>query len=132
MPRVIIPENFHVDDLPSLWSPVQWEMSEEERILELEAQATASLMHTIDAPEAMLRLVLDEVEIERVYKPPKGYDGEKQGEWDPDLVTFQFSRIFRMIAKEHKIDYLYVEYKIEDLGYWAVEIKPEEVRIFRL
>ena len=30
MPGIIDPERIHVDVLPGIWTPVQWEMSEEE------------------------------------------------------------------------------------------------------
>ena len=30
MTAVIIPETLHVDDLPGIWSPVQWLLSEDE------------------------------------------------------------------------------------------------------
>ena len=42
MPIDMDPETMNVDELPGIWSPVQWELSEEERIMELEQQATAS------------------------------------------------------------------------------------------
>ena len=60
MTAVIIPETLHVDDLPGIWSPVQWLLSEDERAAELEQQATASLLYAVDAPEAILRLLLEE------------------------------------------------------------------------
>ncbi len=59
MPSVIDPETLYVDDLPAIWSPVQWELDEEERIQAVEEQATASLLWTMDAPEAILRLLLE-------------------------------------------------------------------------
>ena len=63
MPGIIDPLTFHVDDLPGIWSPVQWEQTKEEQIMELETQAAASLMLSVDIPEAMLRLILNETEI---------------------------------------------------------------------
>ena len=59
MPSYIDPETMNVDKLPSIWSPVQWDLSEEERIQELHMQALASLLWTVDIPEAMLRLLTD-------------------------------------------------------------------------
>jgi hypothetical protein len=44
MPGVIDPETINADTLPGIWSPVQWELNEHERIHELETQATASLL----------------------------------------------------------------------------------------
>jgi hypothetical protein len=32
MPSIIDPQTLYVDDLPAIWSPVQWELTEEERI----------------------------------------------------------------------------------------------------
>lgn len=39
MPGVIDPETMNAGTLPGIWSPVQWELSQEERIAELEAQS---------------------------------------------------------------------------------------------
>ena len=60
MPGVIDPETMYTDDLPGIWSPVQWELSEEERREEIEQQAKASLLWSVSAPEAILRLLLVE------------------------------------------------------------------------
>jgi hypothetical protein len=132
MPAVIDPETMHANDLPGIWSPVQWELSEGERIQELEEQATASLLWAVDAPEAILRLLLNETDIERAFEPPQAYDPEQQGEWDEALVTFQFKRPIRLERVEREPDYLYVEYHFGDLGYWAFEIEPERVTIQRI
>ncbi len=64
MPSIIDPETLYVDDLPAVWSPVQWELTEEQRIQAVEDQATASLLWSMDPPEAILRLLLDETSIE--------------------------------------------------------------------
>ena len=80
MAGVINPETLYVDDLPGIWSPVQWELSDAERIKELDEQARASLLWAVDVPETILRLLLNETEIERAYEAPKGYDPEQQGE----------------------------------------------------
>jgi len=132
MPKIIDAERIHVDELPGVWSPIQWELDELERITELEQQAQASLLWAVDNPETILRLLLNECEIERALTPPQGYDPDMQGEWNPDLVTFQFKRTFELIKEERDTDYLYVEYKIEDLGYWSLEITPEKVNIQRI
>jgi hypothetical protein len=132
MPSVIDPETINVDKLPGIWSPVQWELSEEERIMELETQATASLLHAVDVPEAILRLLLDETSIERAFEPPVEYDPEQQGEWDPELVTFEFSRPIEMVEVKRKQDYLSIEYDFEDLGHWLLEIEPEQINIRRI
>ena len=132
MPSVIDPETLNVDTLPGVWSPVQWDLSEEERIEELDNQATASLLFNVDAPEAILRLLLDEYQIERAIDRSRDYDPEKRGEWNPDLLTFQFSRSVKLVDVKREKDYLYVEYNFEGLGYWAFEIEPESVRLVRL
>ena len=132
MPSVMDPETMNVDTLPGVWSPVQWDLSEEERIDELDNQATASLLFTVDAPEAILRLLLNEYQIERAIDPPRDYNPEQQGEWNSDLLTFQFSRSIKLIDVKRERDYLYVEYNFEGLGYWGFEIEPEGMRMHRL
>ena len=132
MPNIIDPETINVDELPGIWSPVQWDLSEEERNNELEEQATANLLWAVDIPEAILRLLLDECAIERAFDPPKSYDPEQQGEWDENLLTFQFKREIQLRKVEREKEYLYLEYKIEDFGYWAFEIRPEQISVFRI
>jgi len=132
MPRRIDPQTINVDELPGIWSPVQWELFEDERLEELENQATASLIWTVDTPEAILRLFLNETDIKRAYDPPIGYDPEIQGEWDTDLVTFQFMREITLVKVVREEDFLYVEYKVEDLGNWAIEIQTDKINIFHL
>ena len=85
MPSIIDPQTIHVDDLPAIWSPVQWELTEEERVEAVNEQATASLLWTMDTPEAILRLLLGETEIQRLYQSPDDYDPEEQGEWDEEI-----------------------------------------------
>ena len=132
MPSIIDPETMHVDDLPVIWSPVQWNLTNEERLREIEAQATASLLWAADVPEAILRLLLSETDIERIYDPPKGYNPEEQGEWDKSIITFQYKRPFKLIKVLRETDYIYLEYHIEDYGYWSCEINPECVLIQRI
>jgi len=132
MPKIIDPETIYVDDLPGIWSPVQWELSEQERDQELEDQATASLLWAVDTPQTLLRLLLSETGIERAYGPPEGYDPEEQGYWDKDLVTFQFKRHIHLERVEREQDYLYIEYNFGSLGNWAIEIETEKMTIERL
>lgn len=132
MPSIIEPETIAVDELPGVWSPVQWELSEEERIQEIEQQATASMLWTVNTPEAILRLLLDATDIVRAYTPPEGYDPEQQGEWDDELLTFQFTRRIKLKNIEREHNYLYIEYEVEDWGVWAIEIEPEAVSIWRI
>lgn len=132
MPAVIDTETFYINDLPGIWSPVQWELTESERAQEIESQATASLLWSVSVPEAILRLLLDETAIERIYEPPKGYDPNFQGDWDDTLVTFSFKRSMKLDNLEREYDFLSVEFKVADLGNWVIEIEPEKVTIERI
>jgi hypothetical protein len=129
---MIDPETIPADNLPPIWSPVQWELTPQDRIREIEEQARASLLVAADPPEAMLRIALGETGIERAFDPPRGYDPELQGEWDESLVTFQFKRPMRLEKVDRRPDSLYAEYNCGDLGWWAVEFLPERVVIERL
>ena len=131
MPIDIDPETINADSLPGIWSPVQWETSEEEQVIELEQSAIASLLWIVDVPETILRLLLDENGIEQTYKAPKGYDPSVQGEWEDNLVTFTFKRKIELIKSERSHDYLYLEYKVEDFGTWIFEIETDKVSIHR-
>jgi hypothetical protein len=132
MPAIIDPQTLYVDDLPGIWSPVQWELSPEDRNQELEDQATASLLWSSDAPEAILRLLLNETRIDRAFEPPKGYNPEQQGSWDSSLVTFQFKRSLRLEKVVREPEYIYIEYSFGELGVWSFEITPEQVNIHRI
>ena len=132
MPSIIDHETMHVDDLPAVWSPVQWELTEEERVAELESQAQASLLWMMDAPEAILRLLLNETDMERLYEAPEGYDSEEQAEWDPEIITFGPKRTFKLDSVTREDDALYLVYKASDLGYWEFEISEEKVTIKRI
>jgi len=131
MHSIIDTQALDVNELPSVWSPVQWDLTEDERVQELESQATASLLWATDAPEAILRLLLGETAIQRAYEPPEGFDPEQQGDWDKDIVTFQYKRPIRLVNCIREPDSLYIEYDGE-LGRWVFEIGPEEVKITRL
>lgn len=132
MPSIIDTETMNVDDLPGVWSPVQWELTEGERLQELDEQSTASLLWAVDVPEAVLRLFLGETAIERAFTPPKDYDSAAQGEWDSKLVTFQFKRPIRLYKLIREAERLYVEYEFGELGYWSLDIEPEKVTIQRM
>lgn len=132
MPIDIDPETMNADELPGIWSPVQWELTEEERIMELENQARSNLLYAVDVPEAILRLLLNETEVERLYQASDHYDPEQQGEWDENIVTFQFKRPIKLEQVEREENYLYAEYKFTDLGRWGIEIEPDGVSISRL
>jgi hypothetical protein len=132
MPAVIDPETMPVDELPGVWAPVQWEQTEQERATEIENQAAASLLASVDVPEAILRLLLNETEAEQTYAPPPGYQPGQQGEWDPGLITFAFRRPLRLKQVDRKPDTLTIEYDFVDLGHWVFEITPEKVIIERI
>lgn len=132
MPSIIDPETMHLNELPAIWSPVQWELSEEERVEEIETQATASLLWAMDAPEAILRLLLNEEGIKRLYEPPDHYDPEEQGEWLGEFLTFGSKRAVKLDSVDRESEALFLVYKIEDLGYWQFEITPERVVIERI
>lgn len=132
MPSVIDPETMNVDNLPTVWNPVQWELSEAERIEELENQARASLLWAADIPEAILRLLLDEIAIEQARQPPPGFDPDLQGEWDDNLITFHFKRAIYLESVERSRDRLQATYKVDGMGYWQFEILPERVTIERV
>lgn len=132
MPSIIDADTMYVDDLPAIWSPVQWEMTPEEAVEEEEQQAIANLLWAIDTPEAVLRLLLNEVEIEQAFAPPEGYDPQQQGEWDSSLKTYQFHRRMKLYNMHREPNLLQVTYQVEDLGYWTLEITPERVIIERV
>jgi 8-oxo-dGTP pyrophosphatase MutT (NUDIX family) len=132
MPSVIDPETLYVDDLPAIWSPVQWELTEEERIQAVEEQATASLLWTMDAPEAILRLLLEETGIQRLYGPPKDYNPQEQGDWDKDLITFGPVRPMKLESAERTPTRLEVVYDFGDRGRWELVIESERVNIERI
>jgi len=132
MPIDIDAEMINVDALPGIWSPIQWEPTEEERILELENQATASLLYAVDLPETILRLLLNEVDIERAFEPPPGFDPEQQGDWNDDLLTFQFKRPLELLSVQRQRDYLSIIYDFKDFGRWSIEIQPDKATIERV
>jgi hypothetical protein len=132
MPGIIDTQALNVNELPTIWSPVQWELTIDEREQELESQHTASLLWAADALEAILRLLLGETKIERTLEPPEGYDPEQQGDWDPEIVTYKFRRPIRLVKCERHIDNLYIEYKFGEFGYWAFGISPDGVTITHL
>jgi hypothetical protein len=131
MPLNIDPENMNVDKLPVIWCPVQQELSFSESEEEIEEQATASLLWVADVPEAILRLLVNETEIVRVYSPPPDYDPLEQGEWDYSLETYAFKNAIRLKEMVREENALYLVYQLEGTGYWQIEITPEKVTIER-
>ncbi|MBT3188171.1 MAG: hypothetical protein HN736_14125 [Anaerolineae bacterium] len=132
MPSIIDHETMHVDDLPAIWSPIQWELSEEERVEEINTQATASLLWAMDAPEAILRLLLNEEGIQQLGEAPEGYDLEAQGEWSEEYMTFGSKHSIKLDSVTRERDALHLVYKVGDSGYWQFEITPERVIIERI
>ena len=132
MPSVIDHETMNVDNLPGVWNPIQWELTEAERTAEIENQARASLLWSVDVPEAILRLFLSETGIERAYEEPRGFDPEMQGDWDEELITFVFKRPIRLENVNRDRQSLTVTYELEGLGHWCIEIEPEKVTIERI
>ena len=132
MPGIIDPLTTHVDDLPGIWSPLPGELTPEERVAEIEEQAKASLLWAVSAPETILRLLLNECDIDRAFAPPEGFDTELQGEWDDELVTFAFKRSIKLLEVDRQANRLSLEYDFGDFGYWSFEIEPEKVTIQRI
>ena len=132
MPGVIDPERINVDVLPGIWTPVQWEMTDEERQVELDQQANASLLWSVDIPEAILRLLLSETRIERTFEPPEGYNPDVQGDWNSDLVAFKFRIPIQLDDVRREPNKLTVAYNFGELGYWCIEIEPEKLTIERI
>jgi hypothetical protein len=132
MPSVIDPETLYVDDLPAIWSPVQWDLTEEERIQAVEEQATASLLWTMDAPEAILRLLLSETGIQRLHAPPRDYNPQEQGDWEKDIITFGPERPIKLESVERRPECLQVVYDFGDRGRWEFIIEAERVSIERI
>ena len=132
MPSIIDPQTINVDNLPAIWSPVQWELTEEERIQAVDEQATASLLWSMDAPEAILRLLLDETSIERLFRPPDDYNAEEQGDWEKELITFGPKRTIKLESVERTPTRLELVYDFGALGHWEFVIEAEKVSIERI
>src|SRR4030066_90764 len=132
MPGVIDFETMYVDVLPTIWSPVQRELTPEEHAQELEEQATASLLWASPVPEQILRILLDEAAMERAFEPPAGFDPELQGDWNENLLTFTFKRRIKLVREERTSEKLVLEYKLDDAGYWLFEITEDTVTIGRI
>jgi hypothetical protein len=132
MPAFIDAEFMHVDDLPGIWSPIQWDLTPEEKVAEVEEQALASLMAAVDVPEAILRSLLGETAVERAYAAPEGYDPEQQGDWDDTIVTFQFKRPIVLIHHERGQGRLMVQYDFHEQGRWQVEVTEESFHLERI
>jgi hypothetical protein len=132
MPGVIDHEAIYVDQIPTIWSAVQEDLSPEEHAEELEDQATASLLWASPVPEQILRLLLNETAIDRLLEPPEGFDPEIQGEWEINNITFGFKHPIKLVKEERTSDRLALEYKVEGAGYWMLSISPDELTLGRI
>ncbi len=132
MPGYVDPETMNVDELPGIWAPIQWDLTVEEKLEETKNQAQASLLASVDVPEAIIRLLLGELSIGRAYLPPDGYDPERQGEWDESILTYAFTKQMKLERVERTRERLAVIYQFENLGKWMLEITPEKVTIERI
>ena len=131
MPLNIDHENMNVDELPVVWCPVTQDLSVWETEEATMEQARASLLWVADVPEAILRLLVDETDVERVYAPPSGYNPDEQGEWDYSLETYSFKNAIHLKEMVREEDALYLVYQLEGAGYWRIEVTPERVTIER-
>jgi hypothetical protein len=131
MPGVIDPETMNKEGLPGLWSAVQWVLTEEECVKELDTRSTASCLSSVDVPEVILRLLLHDMAIHRLLGPPEGFDSIVQEDWDPELVTIAFLYPIELVKAEREPNYLYFEYKGGDSDYGSIEIEPVKARTQR-
>jgi hypothetical protein len=111
---------------------VQSELTEAERIQAVEEQASASLLWSMDAPEAILRMLLEETDIERLLEPPVSYNPVEQGDWDEKLITFGPKWPIKRESVERTPTRLELVYNFSDLGWWEFVIEPEKVSIARI
>jgi hypothetical protein len=123
------PLTFPVLDVPAIWCPEKERLSGNPLATSIEEQAKASLLASADTVEAILRLLYDEAEIERVFEPPQGYNPEVQGDWDDHQVTFVFRRRVEKIGEERGNESLRMEYRLETCGQYRIEITPESFSI---
>ena len=132
MPSFIDAEFMHVDDLPGIWSPIQWDLTPEENVAEVEEQARSSLVAAIDVPEAVLRMLLGETAVVRAYAAPEGYDPEQQGDWDDSIITFQFKRPITLLHHERGQGRLLVQYDFHEQGRWQIEVSEDSFHLERI
>jgi hypothetical protein len=107
-------------------------LTEEERIQAVEEQATASLLWSMDAPEAILRLLLDETGIQRLTESPDGFDPAEQGDWNEQIITFGPKRSIKLESIDRTPRRLELVYNFADLGIWEFIIESEKVSITRI
>jgi hypothetical protein len=125
------PLTFPVLDVPAIWCPEKEKEFGNPLAASIEAQAKASLLASSDTVEAILRLLYDEAEIERIYEPPPGYNPEVQGDWDDEQVTFAFRHRVEKIGEQRDDEMLRMEYRMEGCGQYSVEITPVSFSIIK-
>jgi hypothetical protein len=86
------PTLFPTIDVPAIWNYAPPPEAGDGLIYYAEDQAKNGLIATADIFESILRLLIGYTDIKAEFDPPEGYDPEIQGEWDPSIKTFMFSR----------------------------------------
>jgi hypothetical protein len=86
----------------------------------------------MDAPEAVLRLLLDETGIQRLFAPPRDYDPEEQGDWNKELITFGPQRPIKLESIERTPTRLELVYDFGEMGRWEFVIESERVALERI
>jgi len=132
MPGVIDPETMAVGGAPTIWWPVEVELTEPQRLEEIERQTLAGLLWVAPVPESILRLLLGETEVVRAIDPPEGYDADTQGEWDSERATFAFRRPLHLEADREEDSRRVLEYALEGAGHWRMVISPEQFSLSRI
>jgi ABC-type dipeptide/oligopeptide/nickel transport system ATPase component len=82
--------------------------------------------------KAILRLLLEETDIKRLFEPPDSYNPAEQGDWDEKLITFGPKRTIKLESMERKPTRLELVYNFGDLGWWEFVIESEKVSIARI
>jgi hypothetical protein len=125
----IDPLTFPTINLPAIWTPIKEKSEANPLALQIQEQARASLLLTADTIESILRLLLGETEVERVFTPPKGYDTELQGEWDNSAITFTFIRSIRIFSENRDPEQLKMQYEVEGRGIYNIILNKDGIEI---
>jgi hypothetical protein len=127
----IDPLTFPTINLPAIWTPIKEKSEANPLALQIHEQAKASLLITADTIESILRLLLGETEVERVFTPPKGYDTELQGEWDNSAITFAFIKSIRIISENRDPEQLEMQYEVEGRGIYNITVNKAGIEIMK-
>jgi hypothetical protein len=125
------PLTFPTIRVPAVWTPIKEKSDANPLALQIHEQAKASLLISADIMESILRLLLGETEVERVFTPPKGYDEEQQGAWDTDAITFAFVRSVRIKSENRDAGKLLMQYEVEGKGDYYVELTGNGLEIWK-